>query len=125
MPGWIASCLLAAAVAAGVAGCGSGGYVVVPPSASGEGVIGPVIVEPDQTEATLDVGRILYFSVEQPIGTTLASSDPQVLDVTQAAVEGDMVTAPTAKALRPGSATIEVIAPDGSIRMVAVTVTGG
>lgn len=116
--------VLVAAAAASLlllAGCNDG--LQVAPPTSEAGVIGPVIITEDQSSATAEVGRILYFSVAQPIGTTLSTSDPAILDITQAGVEGDMVTAPTARALKTGTATITVIAPDGSARDVSVTIT--
>jgi hypothetical protein len=83
----------------------------------------PVIVEPGQTEATAKVGDFIDVVVEEVIGTTISTDNPEVLEVSQARQEGDAIFNPGAKALAAGSATITVTGPDNTTYDIAVTVT--
>src|SRR6056300_379118 len=62
----------------------------------------PVIVEPGQTEATAKVGDFIDVVVEEVIGTTIATDNPDVLEISQARQEGDALFNPGAKALAAG-----------------------
>lgn len=83
----------------------------------------PVIIEPGQTEATAKVGDFLDIIVEEVIGTTIATDNPDVLEISQARQEGEAIFNPGAQALAPGEATITVTTPDNSTYDIAVTVT--
>lgn len=83
----------------------------------------PVIVEPGQTEATAKVGDFIDIVVDEVIGTTVATSNPEILEVSQAKQEGDALFNPGAKALAPGDAVITVTLPDSSTYDINVTVT--
>ncbi len=83
----------------------------------------PVIVEPGQTEATAKVGDFIDVVVDEVIGTTIATDNPEVLEISQARQDGDAIFNPGAKALAPGNATITVTTPDSSTYDIAVTVT--
>jgi len=83
----------------------------------------PVIVEPGQTEATAKVGDFIDVVVEEVIGTTISTDNPEVLEVSQARQDGDAIFNPGAKALAAGSATITVTGPDNTTYDIAVTVT--
>lgn len=83
----------------------------------------PVIVEPGQTEATAKVGDFIDIVVEEVIGTTIATDNPEVLEVSQAKQEGDALFNPGAKALAPGDAVITVTTPDNSTYDINITVT--
>lgn len=83
----------------------------------------PVIVEPGQTEATAKVGDFIDIVVDELIGTTIATDNSEILEISQAKQEGDALFNPGAKALAPGDATITVTLPDGTSYDIAVTVT--
>jgi len=83
----------------------------------------PVIVEPGQTEATAKVGDFIDIVVEEVIGTTIATDNPEVLEVSQAKQEGDALFNPGAKALAAGTAVITVTTPDNTTYDINVTVT--
>lgn len=83
----------------------------------------PVIVEPGQTEATAKVGDFIDIVVDEVIGTTIATDNPEVLEISQARQDGDAIFNPGAQALAPGSATITVTNPDNDSYDIAVTVT--
>ena len=83
----------------------------------------PVIIEPGQTEATAKVGDFIDIVVEEVIGTTIATDNPEVLEISQAKQEGDAIFNPGAKALAPGTAVITVTTPDNTTYDINVTVT--
>jgi len=83
----------------------------------------PVIVEPGQTEATAKVGDFIDVVVDEVIGTTIATDNPEVLEISQARQDGDALFNPGAQALAPGEATITVTTPDNTSYDIAITVT--
>jgi len=83
----------------------------------------PVIVEPGQTEATAKVGDFIDIVVEEVIGTTIATDNPDILEISQARQDGDALFNPGAQALAPGTATITVTGPDSESYDINVTVT--
>ncbi len=56
-------------------------------------------------------------------GTTVASSDPALVSVTQAKEEGGALFNPGGECLAAGEAVITVTNPDGSAREIALTIT--
>jgi hypothetical protein len=83
----------------------------------------PVMIEPGQSEATAKVGDFLNIVVDEVIGTTIATDNPEVLEISQARQDGDAIFNPGAQALAPGEATITVTTPDNESYDIAVTVT--
>ncbi len=83
----------------------------------------PVIIEPGQSEATAKVGDFIDIVVDEVIGTTIATDNPEVLEISQARQDGDAIFNPGAQALAPGEATITVTTPDNTSYDIAVTVT--
>jgi len=85
----------------------------------------PVIITEDQTSATCAVGNFLDIIVPEDklAGTTVASSDPALISVTQAKEEGGALFNPGGECLAPGEAVITVTNPDGSAREIAMTIT--
>lgn len=83
----------------------------------------PVIVEPGQTEATAKVGDFIDIVVEEVIGTTIATDNPEILEISQARQDGDAIFNPGAQALAPGNAIITVTTPDNTTYDISVTVT--
>jgi hypothetical protein len=96
-------------------------------AASGESaeMLPPVIITGDQASATCAVGNFLDIIIpeEDLAGTTVASSDPALISVTQAKEEGGALFNPGGECLAPGEAVITVTNPDGSAREIAMTVT--
>ena len=87
-------------------------------------MIGPVIVEPGQVEATVSVGRMVVFNVADPTRQMIATDDPSVLSVVPGRDDGSAVFNPGAEALAPGTATVTLTDMDtGEVRQVLITVT--
>ncbi len=91
----------------------------------GQSMLPPVIIEPDQTTATAKVGDALYFNVpdDKLAGTTIDTTTPDLVEVTQAREEDGVTYAPGGKALAAGDAVVEVTNPDGSVRTVTITIS--
>ena len=83
----------------------------------------PVIVTADQTDASAAVGDMIDIVVDDPVNTTIAVDNPEVLEITQGKDDGSALFNPGAKALSPGTATIMVTSADGSIRDIVVNVS--
>ena len=83
----------------------------------------PVIVTADQTDASAVVGDMIDIVVDDPVNTTIAVDNPEVLEITQGKDDGSALFNPGAEALSPGTATIMVTSADGSIRDIVVTVS--
>ena len=85
-------------------------------------MIGPVIVEPDQVEATATVGRTIVINSSAPTQTVISTDRPDLLEVTQGSFDGSAWFNPGAVALAPGQATITV-EHGGASRTIAITIT--
>jgi hypothetical protein len=83
----------------------------------------PVIIEPEQKEATATVGDFIDIVVDEVLGTTISTDDSDVLEIYQARQDGDAIFNPGARALAAGDATITVTLPDNTSYDIAVTVT--
>lgn len=125
-----ASVIAASALALGGAGtltaCSSGDAAdpTATSTPSGAQMIGPVIVEPGQTEASVSVGRVLVFNVADPTAEMIATDDPAVLSVTPGRDDGSAVFNPGAQALSVGTATVTLTNMDtGVTQVVSVTVS--
>lgn len=121
-----ASALTAVAL---ISGCSSSSSSdAASPAASevgGSQVLPPVMVEEGQTEATAKVGDFIVFNTpaDALAGTTVATDQPDLLEVTQAKQEGDALFNPGAQALAAGTAVVTITNPDGSTRDVTITIT--
>ena len=89
----------------------------------GSQMLPPVIVEPGQTEASAKVGDFIDIVVEEIVGTTIATDNPEILKISQAYDDGSAVFNPGAEALAPGTAIITVTTPDNESYDITVTVT--
>ena len=89
----------------------------------GSQMLPPVIVEPGQTEASAKVGDFIDIVVEEIIGTTIATDNPEILKISQAYDDGSAIFNPGAEALAPGTAIITVTTPDNESYDITVTVT--
>ena len=108
-----------------LAGCSSGDDPATDTTTSSESnqMLPPVIVTADQTDASAVVGDMIDIVVDDPVNTTIAVDNPEVLEITQGKDDGSALFNPGAKALSPGTATIMVTSADGSIRDIVVTVS--
>jgi hypothetical protein len=112
-----------------LAGCSSSSSESTDTAASAEAgdtsMLPPVIITEDQTSATCKVGDNLDVIVAEDklAGTTLDSSDPALVSVTQAKEEGGAIFNPGGKCLGAGSVTLTLTGLDGSTREIALTIT--
>lgn len=93
--------------------------------ASDTQMLPPVIITADQTSATCKVGDHLDIIVGEAdlAGTTVDTSTPELVELTQAKEEGGAVFNPGGTCLAAGDATITVTNPDSSTRDIALTIT--
>ena len=89
----------------------------------GMGMIGPVIVERDQTSAEVEVGRVVTFNVEDPTAWTITSSDESILAVTPGSDDGSAQFLPGGDALAPGTVEVVLMSTERSDESWIVTVT--
>ncbi len=88
------------------------------------GMIGPIVVEPDQTEVEATVGRMIDFQVgDSPEHWTIETDNPEVLSVTPGKKEGDAYFNPGAEALAVGTATVTLTDTKGDLDAMEYTVT--
>lgn len=92
-------------------------------AASSQQMLPPVIVEPGQTEATAKVGDFIDIVVEQLAGTTIATSTPELVEISQGGEKDGAEFNPGAKALAPGDAVITVTLPDAKSYDLKITIT--
>jgi hypothetical protein len=116
---------------AAISGCSSdepaqpaGSPAASPAAPSGTaGLPAPVIVEPDEAEATASVGETIVFNQPDPANTKVSTDRPDVLELTQGSDDGSAQFNPGAVALAPGVAVVTIMAPDGTTSTVTVTVS--
>ena len=89
----------------------------------GMGMIGPVIVEPGQTTAEVQVGRMVTFNVDDVMAWMISSSDEAVLAVTAGKDDGSAQFLPGGEALAPGTAEVTLTNMDNTDEKWVVTVT--
>ncbi len=89
----------------------------------GMGMIGPVIVEPGQTTAEVQVGRVITFNVADVMAWMISSSDESVIAVTAGKDDGSAQFLPGGEALAPGTADITLTNMDNTDETWVVTVT--
>ena len=108
-----------------LAGCSSSDDPATEATTSSETsqMLPPVIVTADQTDTSAAVGDMIDIVVDDPVNTTIAVDNPEVLEITQGKDDGSVLFNPGATALSPGTATIMVTSADGSIRDIVVTVS--
>ena len=83
----------------------------------------PVIVEPGQTEATAKVGDFIDIKVDKLAGTTIDTSTPDLVEISQGGEKDGAEFNPGAKALAPGEAVITVTNPDSTTYDLKITIT--
>ena len=97
-------------------------------AAASAGVIGgdvlpPVIVEPTATTAEAKVGDTIVFNVDKLAGTTISTTTPDLVELTQGGEQDGAEFNPGAKALAAGTAIVTVTNPDSSMRDVTITIS--
>ena len=108
-----------------LAGCSSSDESATDTATSSEStqMLPPVIITPDQMDATAVVGDMIDIVVDDPVNTVIAVDNADVLEITQGSDDGSAIFNPGAKALAAGTATITVTNPDGSTRNIVVVVS--
>ncbi len=107
-----------------LAACGGTSSPSPAPSGSPTGgeVIGPVILDAQNTSATVTVGRFVVFNVDDP-ETWEISADPEgVVKVQKGYNDGSATFNPGAEALKPGKATVTLTNPAGDKLVFTITV---
>lgn len=92
-------------------------------SDGGMGMIGPVIVEPGQTTAEVEVGRVITFNVDDVMAWMISTSDEAVVAVTPGKDDGSAQFLPGGEALAPGTAEVTLTNMDNTDEKWVVTVT--
>ena len=120
-----AAIIAAALLGVGVlAGCSSSGESDANQTTSeGNQMLPPIILEPGETEATAKVGDFIVVKADDRLGTTIATDNPDILEVQQAYDDETAEFNAGAEVRAPGNATITVTLPDGSSYDIAVTAT--
>jgi ABC-type phosphate/phosphonate transport system substrate-binding protein len=108
-----------------LAGCSSSDESATDTATSSETtqMLPPVIVTVDQMDAAAVVGDMIDIVVDDPVNTTIAVDNADVLEITQGKDDGSALFNPGAKALAAGTATVTVTNPDGTTRDIVVTVS--
>lgn len=114
-----------------VAACSSGSPTNAPaPSASpipsapasGAELVGPVILDPQTTSATVTVGRMVVFKVDNPETWAISADPAGVVKVQKGANDGSATFNPGAQAVAPGKATVTLANPAGDKLVFTITV---
>ena len=108
-----------------LAGCSSSDESETDTSTTSETtqMLPPVVVTADQMNVAAVVGNMIDIVVDDPVNTTIAVDNSDVLEITQGKDDGSALFNPGAKALAVGTATVTVTNPDGTTRDITVTVS--
>jgi hypothetical protein len=122
----LAVLLLAGLLLAACGGTSSPSPASPSPAASGSPtggeLVGPVILDAQNTSATVTVGRMVVFNVDNP-ETWEISADPEgVVKVQKGYNDGSATFNPGAEALKPGKATVTLTNPAGDKLVFTITV---
>lgn len=86
-------------------------------------MLAPIMIVPEQTEAEANVGDFVDIMVDDPVNTTVTSSDPAIIDIMPGRDEDGVLYNPGGEALAAGNATLTVALPDGTSYDIALTVS--
>ncbi len=86
-------------------------------------VIAQVLIVQEQTDAEAIVGDTIDILVDEVTGTSVSTSTPQLIEVTQGRVEDGVEFTPRAVALAAGTALVNVTLPDGSGYEITIEIT--
>ena len=92
------------------------------PSPSGAGMVGPVILDAQNTSATVTVGRWVVFNVDDPTTWEISAAPEGVVSVQKGYDDGSAVFNPGAQALKPGVATVTLTNPAADKLVFTITV---
>lgn len=93
------------------------------PSAAAS-MIGPIMVEPDQTEVEATVGRSLNFNVgDNPGQWDISSDNPAVVAVTKGGEKDGATFNPGGEALSVGTATVTLTDTESNLDAMVYTIT--
>jgi PBP1b-binding outer membrane lipoprotein LpoB len=108
-----------------LAGCSSDTESATDTATSSETtqMLPPVIATADQMDVAAVVGNMIDIVVDDPVNTTIAVDNSDVLEITQGKDDGSALFNPGAKALAVGTATVTVTNPDGTTRDIMVTIS--
>ena len=87
------------------------------------GMLAPIVIVPEQTEAEANVGDALDIMVDDPVAATVESDNPAVVEVFPGKEEDGVLFNPGGMALAPGTANVTVVNADGTSYVIAVTVS--
>jgi hypothetical protein len=72
---------------------------------------------------TFKVGDTVVFNVVKLAGTTISTTTPELVELTQGGEQDGAEFNPGAKAIAAGTAVVTVTNPDSSMRDVTITIT--
>lgn len=87
------------------------------------GMLAPIVIVPEQTEAIANVGDGLDIMVADPVTATVESDNPAVVEVFQGKDEGGVLYNPGGMAVSAGTANVTVTNADGTSYVIVVTVS--
>jgi hypothetical protein len=112
-----------------LAGCGTtSSPSAAAPSADSTGsspgveIVGPVILDAQHTSATVPVGRMVVFKVDNPETWDISAKPEGVVKVQKGVNDGSATFNPGAEALTPGEATVTLTDSAGDTLVFTVTV---
>jgi hypothetical protein len=91
-------------------------------SAAGAEIVGPVILDADHTSASVPVGRMVVFNVDDPETWTISADPEGIVSVQEGANDGSATFNPGAEALEAGKATVTLTNPAGDKLVFTITV---
>lgn len=113
----------ASAAASSMASMSASEMAAMSASPIGGDVLPPVMVDETATTATAKVGDTIVFAVKKLAGTTIATDNADLFELTQGGEKDGAEFNPAAKALAAGTGVVTVTNPDASTRNVTITVT--
>ena len=91
-------------------------------SPTGGELVGPVILDAQNTAATVTVGRMVVFDVDDPETWEISAEPEGVVKVQKGYNDGSAIFNPGAEALMPGKATVTLANPAGDELVFTITV---
>lgn len=116
-----------------VAACGSSASPSAPasavpasasamPSGSGSQIVGPVILDETQSGATVKVGRMVVFSLENPETWKMAADPAGLVTLVPGTNDGSMMTNPGVETLAVGTVSVTLTNPAGTSHVFVINI---